>query len=253
MEAGWSFKVPLLDRHSFGYVFNSADISADQAVDEMMQGHVDEKKQMVDPFVIKWEPGCYYETRRNNYALMGLASGFGDAFDANTIALQFLQIFRLIREIGQNQTVLKMPLSKSDYNESTRNLINFVAERLELHQGLAPRNTSEYWRRNKQIAIECDLENKIFDVLSDYRHTPRAVERGDFVPYQDHLYFSESIYYGLDMSRRCRNSSPELLDLAYKFFTMNNELSQAKAHMLPSVIEWYASRGIDVRKINSLE
>ena len=242
MDYGWTFSIPLIDRKSYGYSFDSSFITADQALEELATLS-DPKTRVVDPVTLKWDPGYYSTSTDANYACVGLSSAFVDPFDANTLALQFRQIICLndfFKDVKNLQHFRKR------FNNITVETSEAVAERVELHFGLAPRETSEYWVRNHEIAKRKNLESKIFDVMNRYEHTPRATTTGDFVPYFQHVYLTELIYYGIDMSRRCRQSDPNLLKFAKDYFITSSRMNKVRADMSPTLKQWYLDNGIDI-------
>ena len=62
------------------------------------------------------------------------------------------------------------------------------------------------------------------------------------------MYF---VYYGNDISRRCRKSSADYLDLADLFFKTKNQVGQARAKLMPNQVEWLKQIGADLGKIIS--
>jgi len=242
MDYGWTFAISMQHCKSFGYNFDSSFITPDQALEEL-DSLSDPHTRTVDPVIMRWTPGSYQTALNKNFALLGLASGFLDPFDANSVALQIRQIQTLI-ELFQSPANINS--SVNVYNKRTNNFYNSVAERLEFHQALAPRNTSEYWRRNHNIAQKRKLEDLIFAALADPDHYTPARFAGTYRPYPMHLYLSESLYYGLDMSRRCRQSSTAMLQLADEYFQSFNKLNQHRAQLAPTQREWYAAHGVDL-------
>lgn len=240
MDYGWTFSIPLLDRKSFGYTYDSNFISPDQALQELEELSPTSTR-VFEPFNLKWNPGGYKQSWQHNFALLGLSSVFVDPFDANTIALQFRQIFTLVKWLQTQDNSIP-----TVYNQLTSAFIENVGERVELHQGLAPRNTSEYWQRNKEIAKKKQLEDKVFEVMNHPSHSSGARFNNEiFLPYLSHLYLTEIVYYGLDMSRRCKQSSPKMLDLAEHYFKNTNELNRLRAKTSTSMRDWYKSHNID--------
>lgn len=240
MDYGWAFNVPLLNRVSTGYNYNSNDITADKALEEL-ESLSDPATRLYDPIKLSWRPGVYNTNADKNFALVGLAATFVDPFDANSFALQFSQIFRLIGYINKQK-----PDSMQELNTFTNMFADNVAERVELHQGLAPRETSEYWRRNHEIARRNNFEDKVFEAMNHPLRSSSAYAQGKLVPYLQHLYLSETIYYGIDMSRRCRQSSAELLNLAEQYFKTINQLNQTRAKTSTSLRDWYTEHKIDI-------
>jgi hypothetical protein len=194
---------------------------------------------------LRWEPGYYKESFNKNYALVGLASGFVDALDANTIALQFGQIFKLTEFFNSHGLIGHMRYCKERYNYFTERLQQNVANRVEQHHCLAPRDTSEYWKHNHNVAKTENLLDRAFEDLAAYEHSPAAYIRGDFVPFKAHMYLTHTLYFGADMSRRCRSSTPEMLELADKHFSYYNETNRLRASIAPSIADWYKEHQIE--------
>jgi flavin-dependent dehydrogenase len=247
MQNGWTFGIPLLNRRVWGYVFDSNFATEDQALHELRQ-LAPQDTEVADPFVIKWSPGNYQESWRNNFALVGLSSGFVDPFDANVIALQFRQIFKLI-EFFSNP--IKNSYVKHEYSTITNRVFEKVSQRLEFHQGLAPRDTSEYWRRNHDVAKRKHLAAQALAELDLYEHSTAAEDTAQFIPYFHHLYLTETLYYGIDMSKRCRKSSADMLNLADEYFKNHNRLNKMRAKMAPTMRQWYQQHGIDFNNLIS--
>lgn len=242
MDYGWTFAISMQHCKSFGYNFDSSFITPDQALQEL-DSLSNSRTRTVDPVIMKWDPGSYKTTLNKNFALLGLASGFIDPFDANSVALQIRQIQTLI-ELFRSPANINS--STNVYNKRTSNFYHSVAERLEFHQTLAPRNTSEYWRRNHSIAQRRKLEDSVFAAMANPDHHTPARAAGTYKPYPMHLYLSESLYYGLDMSRRCRQSSTAMLQLADEYFQSFNRLNQHRAQLAPTQRQWYAEHGLNL-------
>ena len=245
MENGWTFSIPLLDRKVYGYVFDSNFIDTDSALQELRQLSPKDT-EVVDPFVIKWTPGNYQESWCNNFALAGLASGFVDPFDANVIALQFRQISKLVEFFKDPAKHLQ---AKHQYNSVTNMVFEKVSQRVEYHQALATRDTSDYWRRNHDVAARKQLAEQAIAELDLYEHSSAAEDAGDFIPYVHHLYLSETLYYGLDLSKRCRKSPDDMLNLADEYFKNHNRLNQMRAKQAPTMRQWYQHHGVDFNNL----
>jgi tryptophan halogenase len=243
MDYGWTFSVPLVDRKSYGYVFDSRFVSADDAFEELASLS-DPATRVIDRIDLQWTPGCFAQSWKNNYVMLGLASGFVDAFDANTIGINFLQVFSLINLLKNHSDNLNQHRDK--YNLSVIKYFSLVADRIELHFGLAPRSTSAYWQHNHEIAVEKKLHEKALDVFSHPNHSIAAHYRNMGQPYMWHLYLSNTLYYDIDMSGRCRQSSGEILDFAEEYFRSFNKLNHMRSQLAPTMKQWYKQNNIDI-------
>jgi tryptophan 7-halogenase len=245
MDYGWMFRIPLLDRKSHGYVFNTNQRSPEQVLAELDRVS-DPATRTVDPFLLRWEPGSYENSWQNNYCLVGLAAGFVDAFEGSAIILQMQQIDTLIKFINN-------PVADRGNPESfSRKLIDTmgtIGERLDLTFGLAPRNNTDYWLTNHEIAREKRMREQLFDIIGDYRHSPSAMFNGGFVAWQDHFYYCTGIYYGIDMSPRLRSTDSNTLALAEQYFKNQSSTNRIRANISPTESAWFASQGLDLNKI----
>lgn len=244
-DYGWMFRIPLLDRKSYGYVFNHEQVDTDRIMQEL-DTVSDPATRTIDPFLLKWEPGSYEDSWKNNYCLVGLAASFVDAFEGSAIILQMQQIEMLINFINK-------PVHDSDsprkFSRKLIDTMDTITERLDLTFGLAPRNNTDYWLHNHDIAEKQRLKKKFLSIVGDYRHSPRAMQNGDFVAWQDHFYFCTALYYNLDVSKRIRKSNSKTLALADAYFSSMRSLNQARAAISPRESEWFLSQGLDLSKI----
>lgn len=246
MDYGWTFGIPMRHAKSYGYNFNTDFCSPDQALAELEQ-LAPADQRIYDPEILKWQPGYYSASMDKNYALVGISSGFHDPFEAHSVGLQ----------LGQIRTILKYMQDADQrdnqtqyYNRFTKDSFESLAQRLEFHMCLAPRDTSEYWKYNHQVAKKRNLAETIFDVINDPCHYEPARADSSYKPYPGQCYLTESLYFGLDMSRRCRASTPELLQLADNYFKTFNQLNQMRANLAPGLKQWYHDFGTAIDQIN---
>lgn len=249
MDYGWTFAIPMKHAKSYGYNFESSFISADQALQELEQ-LAPAHNRIHDPQILRWNPGYFPQSMNANYAMIGISSGFTDPFEAHSVGLQLGQIRKVIAYLLKSQTqdcsALELKLMVEDYNRVTRDSFESVVQRLDFHMCLAPRKTSEYWRRNHALAQQHDMGNKIFDVINDPCHYEPARDQGTYKAYPAQCYLTESFYFGVDMSRRCRNSSSEVLQLADMYFKNFSQMNQLRAQMSQPLRQWYSQYGIDL-------
>lgn len=249
MDYGWTFAIPMKQCKSYGYNFNTDFITANQALAELEQ-LAPVANRVFEPEVLRWTPGYFADSMKHNYAMVGISSGFTDPFEAHSVGLQFGQIQRIVKYLkelaGQNTFTAALDRDPVNFNDFTRDSFNSVVQRLDFHMCLAPRDTSDFWHRNHRLAQEHDMVNKIFDVINDPCHYEPARHTHTYKAYPGQCYLTESFYFGVDMSRRCRKSSPELLKLADAFFKNFSNLNKLRAEMSPTLRQWYQSMGVDL-------
>lgn len=239
MQSGWLWEIPLMNRKSTGYVFNSNEYDIALAQDELL-ARTGTDNFLHDPLVVQWQPGWNHLPWNKNVITVGLAAGFIDALDANTIAVQIQQINKIAQSLNNPKNIVA---ARHEYNTTVNQLYNDTIERQDIHFALAPRNDTAYWQRNKSVFNQKDLLDLVLNVkLKNTKDFSRAPSL-----YYDAHWLGYFMYYGHDLSLRTHNSSPELLDLAEVYFDNKRKFGQAQARLLPTASEWLEQIGVDIK------
>lgn len=247
MDYGWTFSIPLLNRRSYGYVYDSRYIDADQALEELST--LSDPNTRIHSLNLKWTPGWYKEPWTQNVILIGIASGFIDAFDANSIGLQTSQISTLVDFFVKFSENKFIPHGiRQLYNNVTKESFESFTERIRLHFGLATRSTSPYWLRNQEYARDTNIKQEFFDVMNNYKYTPhRKIHNGAYsFTYLDHLQIIPGLIYDLDMRSMLRQSTPEELDLAEMYFDNFSAMNKKRSDVSIKLTDWWRDNGIDL-------
>ena len=241
MKNGWRWEIPLLDSKSFGYVYDKEFITTEEAIDELTL-RTGTDRRLLDPILVEWEPSWATEAWVGNVVTVGLSTGFLDPIDGNSIATQRLQIDHIMSAVN-HPTSLKE--SRELYNGKVNRMFNDIALRKDVTFCLAPRNDTAYWQRNKTLYDKEELLNRCAERLNNNEFY------GSYPLFYDNAWLVYFVYYGNDISRRCRKSSADYLDLADIFFKTKNQVGQARAKLMPNQVEWLKQIGADLGKIIS--
>ena len=146
MPEGWMFAIPLQHRMGSGYI-HSSDISD---IDDIRQQHINYwlnkgyKNLELGP-VLKWSPGYFETPLYKNVAMIGLAQGFIDALDSNSLILTsnaldlFLKLWNPLN--GFNDYMYKL------YNEERIDSYEWTIDTISyMHQVSNNELKSEYWK-----------------------------------------------------------------------------------------------------------
>lgn len=239
MRNGWRWEIPLLDRKSFGYVFDKEFVTDDEAVAELT-GRTGTDRRLMDPTIINWEPGFCRNAWSKNVITVGLATGFIDPIDGNSIAVQRLQIDHIVNAL---RNLTGIPKERTDYNQKVDRMFKDICLRKDVTFCLAPRNDTAYWQRNKTLYDKQDLLDRCAERLNNNEFY------GRYPLFYDNAWLVYFIYYGNDASHRIRHSTPELLDFADEFFKLKNLTGQARAKLMPDQVDWLKQIGADFSKI----
>jgi tryptophan halogenase len=247
-KLGWTFKVPLLDKVSYGYVFNDEVCSVDELLEEVDKDS-NKNTRLVEPFLIKWEPGYYSESSQFNFSLIGLSSGFIEPFDANSIYNQTGQIDRIIEFINSGKQSL--------LNRNNKNIVNSnnsIVSRIDLTFGLSPRDDTDYWKRIHSMVDQDKLKESMLDEIRNEAHSVRSQfarmpNKLDFLLWPVHIYYYYSLYYGIDLTPVIKYIEPRLLDFTKEFCINEGKMNRLRALMYPTIIEWLEANGVDINSL----
>jgi len=158
LSARWVWKVPLYSRRGMGYVFSSAHISDDQAMDEFQRfiggGHgVDEMR------IIPMQIGRLHRYWVNNCLAVDLSGGFVEPLEA--MVLRFIHsAIRWFVEYFPDREV--SPVLADRFNFLATGLYDEFRDIVALHYRLFNCGDSSFWRAVRhEIPIPKTLEHRL--------------------------------------------------------------------------------------------
>lgn len=143
MKYGWMWQIPLQTRKGCGYIFDSTEISEDDAKKEIIEflGFDVEFNK-----AIKFKPGSYENVWIENCVAIGLSSGFLEPLEATSIMTVILQLEVFCEVISEKITLKKY--NKFVNSVNTQNMI-FI-----YYHYLTNRTDTSFWRKTKESASE---------------------------------------------------------------------------------------------------
>jgi tryptophan halogenase len=163
MDSGWSWRVPLHSRDGTGYVYSSAFVSDDEALDEFERqlGDVD---QLTPPRVLKMRVGRSRRSWVKNCVAIGPSSGFLEPLESTAI----MSIELAARWLLQNFPTadFEAPLLRQ-FNRNMERFYDEVRDFLGLHFALSNRDDTPYWRA---VRHEAKLSDALSENLAVWKH-----------------------------------------------------------------------------------
>ncbi len=141
MGAGWMWQIPLIERVGAGYVFSSAHMDPDRAVQEIEAkvGHA------IEPIrTLRFEPGHFEQVWMGNVLALGLASGFVEPLEATSIGQMLEQLKNFERVLVEGQGVI-LDTVIDGFNAANAQCWSEIRDFLRMHYD-CPRRDNEFWR-----------------------------------------------------------------------------------------------------------
>ena len=185
MPAGWRWRIPLRHRVGNGYVFSSAHLDEDAAIDALVAAL--ENPPLVDPRVLHFRAGRRTRSWDRNVVSVGLASGFLEPLESTSIYLAQGAVEQLIALFPVGGRIADA--DRDEFNRMVDLEYDRIRDFLILHYHATQRDDSPFWRDMRTMRIPDSLAEK----MALFRETGRVAH------YTQGLFFEPSwlaVYLG---------------------------------------------------------
>jgi len=157
MKAGWTWKIPLLDRFGTGYVYASRFAERDEAtLDFCRMWGLDPETTKLNQ--IRFRVGRNRRAWVNNCVSVGLASCFLEPLESTGIHFTYGSIYQLVKHFPDKRFD---PVLVERFNREIEIMFDDTRDFVQAHFLLSPRNDTPFWRANKELTLTDDLREKI--------------------------------------------------------------------------------------------
>ena len=165
MPGGWIWKIPLSSRTGNGYVFSSAHLSPDAAVQALVEQSGLPRARGADPRLIKFRVGRRTNFWLRNCVSIGLSSGFLEPLESTGIHLIQRAIMLLVDYLPDRRFSEAL---RAAYNRRMAAVYDEARDFIMLHYILTERD-EPFWRDARQAPLPETLR----DSLALYEETGR--------------------------------------------------------------------------------
>jgi tryptophan halogenase len=171
LSAGWRWHIPLQSRNGNGYVYSSAHVSDEQALDELLS--VVHGKHLAAPRVLRFATGRRRLFWNGNCVALGLASGFLEPLESTSIHFVMRGLFSLLEhfpDCGFSQANI------DSYNAELSYECERARDFIVLHYCLTERIDTPLWATCKSMQVPDSLAERIELYAATGRIRPKAAE-----------------------------------------------------------------------------
>jgi len=167
-SAGWQWRIPLQHRVGNGYVYSSANISDDEALQDLLG--VTGEKPLADPRFLRFVTGRRKRCWIGNCIAIGLASGFLEPLESTSIHLVMSSVYNLLDRFPDTS----FDQANIDaYNRELADEIEHIRDFIVLHYCTTQRGDTPLWRYCREMALPDSLRER----MDIYRGTGRVRAR----------------------------------------------------------------------------
>ena len=232
MSAGWIWKVPLYNRIGTGYVYSSAFISDDEALNEICR-HLELDPAKVNSRVIRMRVGRMRRPWVGNCIAMGLSGGFIEPLEATAI----LTITFAARQLVKNFPTKPIPQALADgFNRRMQTCYERIRDFLVCHYYTSNR-TEPFWLAARSPSVLSDFLRQNLEIWQ--HRLPQQDDLPAPLPFGYNSYISCLASKGYFNALRSRSGLKPPLE-AWKGFGQHLDRERATLRNLPTARHYLA-------------
>ncbi|WP_437490660.1 tryptophan halogenase family protein [Sorangium sp. So ce1014] len=157
MNAGWTWKIPMLTRFGTGYVYSSKFSREDEAALDLCRlWGLDPERTPLNK--IRFRVGRNRRAWVKNCVSIGLASCFLEPLESTGIYFIYAAIYQLAKHFPDRHFD---PVLIDRFNHEIETMFDDTRDFIQAHFYLSPRADTPFWRANKSLALTDGIKEKM--------------------------------------------------------------------------------------------
>jgi len=154
LKCGWAWRIPLVSRIGWGYVY-SADYASPEDAEKELRDLIGEAAIDLPTRHIRMQVGRVSEHWKNNCVAIGLSQGFIEPLEATALGLCQFSINRFVSHYSRGDY---QPTYRDHFNNIVNEAFDCTLDYIHMHYKLNTREDTEYWR-------DCRANENISDTM----------------------------------------------------------------------------------------
>jgi hypothetical protein len=202
LRNGWAWRIPLMNKISWGYVYSDNYTSAEDAEEEL-RDHIGADAAGVEPLHIRLKTGRVHEHWKRNCLAVGLSQGFIEPLEATALGLTQFTINRFVTHFARGGFG---SAHRDHFNDIINEAFDVTIDYIQMHYKLTTRDDTPYWRDCRDNENVSDTMRAVIaaweDPEADFVAALRQhVHRSSYAPYSWYCILSGMGCYPATTSR----------------------------------------------------
>jgi hypothetical protein len=157
MNAGWTWRIPMLGRFGSGYVYSSRYSAIDEATEEFCRlWNLDPDRTEFNQ--IRFRVGRNRRAWVKNCVGIGLSSCFLEPLESTGLYFIYGALYHLAKHFPDKSF---NPTLASRFNQEIETMFDDSRDFIQVHFSFSPRADTAFWRANKQLRLSDSIKEKI--------------------------------------------------------------------------------------------
>lgn len=157
MDAGWTWRIPMLGRFGSGYVYSSRFVERDEATKDFC-GLWGLDPAATELNQIRFRVGRNRRAWVKNCVGIGLSSCFVEPLESSGLYFIYASLYQLAKYFPDMDF---NPVLTDRFNREIESMFDDTRDFIQMHYYFSPRNDTPFWRANKELQLSDSMLEKI--------------------------------------------------------------------------------------------